>query len=247
MSLSVLSPEWPAPDAVKALVSTRQGGFSQGPWRSLNLGANCGDEGEHVDANRRRLTRLLPGAPRWLKQVHGTAVASFTSDTGSPGERLPGADASVTSLRHVVLAVLTADCLPVLLCDTSGTRVGIAHAGWRGLAAGVIENAVREMCVPPADLLAWLGPAIGGDVYEVGDEVRSAFLKHGSGFVTEAFQAHGDRWKLHLVAAARGILQGVGLRQVFGGSWCTFSDPDRFYSHRRDGVTGRMASCIWID
>lgn len=239
----LIKPDWPAPPGVCALSTTRNGGVSQGPWESFNLGDACGDKPGHVAANRKTLASLLPGDPPWMRQVHGNQVV----EGGQPGAQ---ADAAVTSEAGDVLVIMTADCLPVLLCDSEGTRVGAAHAGWRGLAGGVIEATVDAMNKAPESLMAWLGPAISGAVYEVGDDVRDAFAASpalGGRAVAHAFQRHGDRWLLDVYQAARVILAGLGVARVYGGNFCTFSDAGRFFSHRRDGRTGRMASLVWLD
>lgn len=238
-------PDWPAPPSVKALSTTRAGGASKGRWRSMNLGLHCGDDRADVMANRQRLRQALPAEPLWMRQEHGNRVLDDDSQAGEKTE----ADARVSSKVGAVLAVLTADCLPLLLCDDAGGRVGIAHAGWRGMARGVIEAAVERMDTKPGRMLAWLGPAIGGAVYEVGDEVREAFDGGNAASRAcrdQAFLRCRDRWLFDLAGAARIILTALGVERVYGGRWCTCSDPERFYSHRRDGVTGRMASLIWL-
>ena len=240
---TLIKPDWPAPPGVCALSTTRNGGVSQGPWESFNLGDACGDDPAHVAVNRKTLASLLPGNPPWMRQVHGKKVV----EGGQPGAR---ADAAVTSEAGDVLVIMTADCLPVLLCDSEGSRVGAAHAGWRGLAGGVIEATVDAMNKAPESLMAWLGPAISGAVYEVGDDVRDAFAASptlAGAAVSHAFQRHGERWLLDVYQAARVILAGLGVERVYGGNFCTFSDAGRFFSHRRDGVTGRMASLVWLD
>jgi YfiH family protein len=244
--IDVIRPEWPAPPNVRALSTTRHGGVSAGPWQSLNLGQNCGDDPGKVAANRGRLLKMLPAAPLWMRQVHGVRVL----DSGSPAIETVEADARVSERPGEVLAVLTADCLPLLVCDTGGERVAVAHAGWRGLAGGVIEATIERLAGAPERLLVWLGPAIGGRVYEVGAEVRGAFAGSASlaaEAVNGSFVASGDRWLLDLTAAARAVLGALGVENVFGGGYCTYSDPERFFSHRRDGVSGRMASVIWFD
>lgn len=240
----LLRPDWPAPEGVGALSTTRRGGVSRGPWESLNLSLSCGDKREDVLANRERLSRFLPAEPMWIRQVHGSRVLDPPTDAGEE------ADAAVSSARREVLAVLSADCLPVLLCDDRGRYIGVAHAGWRGLAAGVIEATVERMRISPGRLIAWLGPAIGGEAYEVGGEVREAFAG-ARAFARlcpeRAFIASGDRWRLDVAEAARVILAALGVERVYGGGFCTFGDPERFFSHRRDGVTGRMATMIWLE
>jgi len=216
-------PDWPAPQAVRALATTRQFG-------------DLKDE-----ASRRKMRAALPADPCWLRQVHGTGVIDASRYAG-PVE----ADASFTRRRGVVCAVTAADCLPVLLADERAEAVGIAHAGWRGLSAGVIEAAVAAMGVPATRLLAWLGPAIGPAAYEVGDEVRNAFLKADAG-AAEAFAAgRPGHWRLDLVAVARQRLAALGVTRVSGGGYCTATDAARFFSYRRDKASERMAAAVWL-
>lgn len=234
-------PDWPAPANVKALQTTRKGGFSAAPYASLNLGSHVGDNPLVVNRNRMLLAPLMPSEPVWLNQVHGISVA----DVGHAG-CLPQADASVSTHRGAVCVVMTADCLPVLLCDEQGTVVGAAHAGWRGLCDGVIEATVSAMQVPASSLMAWLGPAIGPDFFEVGDEVRAAFAAQQPQ-ATEAFAAGaGEKWMANIFLLARQRLQALGIHRIYGGGVCTCSDAERFYSYRRDGVTGRMGTFIWL-
>ncbi|PKO83311.1 MAG: peptidoglycan editing factor PgeF [Betaproteobacteria bacterium HGW-Betaproteobacteria-11] len=240
-ALDLIHPDWPAPRNVHALVTTRQGGVSQGPWARLNLAAHVGDEPAAVAENRRRLCAYLPAEPVWLNQVHGVRCVDA-------GQTLRGidADASFTRTRGVVCAVLTADCLPLLFCDEAGSVVAAVHAGWKGLAAGVIEAAVAAMAVPGERLLTWLGPAIGADHFEVGDEVREAFLAHDA-HTAEAFVTAGEgKWRGDLYQLARQRLLALGVQRISGSDTCTMCESERFYSFRRDEVTGRMASCIWL-
>jgi polyphenol oxidase len=235
-------PVWPAPARVRALITTRNGGGSTGPYASMNLGLRVNDDPAAVGANRRRLRQFLPAEPKWLNQVHGTSVATAESIT-DPVE----ADASVATSPGSVVAIMVADCLPVLFTDRGGNVVAAAHAGWRGLAAGVIENTVRALATPPKDVLAYLGPAIGPSAFEVGDEVRDAFVAVDPA-AGRAFQAHQPgKWLADLFLLARQRLAGAGVSGVYGGGQCTFSDPMRFFSHRRDKVSGRMAALIWIE
>lgn len=242
--LSVLVPDWPAPPAVRAVATTRLGGISRGPWASLNLGAHVGDEPAAVAENRRRLAESLslPESPRWLKQVHGRAVAHAEHDAAEAQ-----ADAMMSRTPGLVCAVLTADCLPVLLCDAAGRAVIAAHAGWRGLAGGVLEAAVDALWEEAEEpLLAWIGPAIGPDAYEVGAEVRDALLARDPQ-AESAFRAgRPGHWYLDLALVARQQLVAAGVGRVFGGRSCTFSDPAHFFSHRRDGQCGRQATLIWL-
>jgi len=239
--VEVIRPEWPAPANVRAFTTTRNSGFSRGAWSSLNLGNNCGDDPQHVEQNRRLLTRLLPCEPRWLKQVHGTRAVCWDE----ANERIE-ADAMVGDQAWQVCAVLTADCLPVLICNNAGTRVSAAHAGWRGLAAGVLESTVLAMGCEPRELIAWLGPAIGPQAFEVGKDVYDAFVNLENENAV-AFKPHGNRWLADLYQLARLALGRIGVSQVSGGGYCTYSDPKRLFSYRRDGVTGRIASMIWLE
>lgn len=236
-------PDWPAPAGVKALQTTRRGGVSAAPYDSLNLGDHVGDASLAVVRNRMSLGNLLPSEPVWLKQVHGTTVI----DTQVAGCGAPQADACISRQRGAVCVVMTADCLPVLLCDEQGSVVGAAHAGWRGLCDGVIEQTVQAMNVPPQQLLAWLGPAIGPQSFEVGDEVRAAFVAKQSAAET-AFVAHGaGKWLADIYRLARLRLEALGVMRIHGGGLCTVSDGERFFSYRRDGATGRMGSFIWLE
>lgn len=246
MSVAVLKPEWPIPQQVHAAFTLRQGGVSASPYDSLNVGAHVGDAADRVVENRRRVRRelRLPAEPAWLEQVHGTTVCDL--DETPAAERQAGADAVLTRRAGHVCVVQVADCLPVLLAERDGAAVAAVHAGWRGLAAGVLEAALAALGVEPHRLLAWLGPAIGPEHFEVGAEVRSAFLAHDSG-AAAAFSANArGRWQCDLAALARGRLAANGVAAVFGGQWCTYADPQQFFSYRRDGQCGRMAALIWI-
>jgi len=205
----------------------------------MNLGARCGDDADRVRRNRERLARMLPASPQWLQQVHGSAVATHSGCVA----REPEADALVAFAPGRVCAVLTADCLPVAFCDRAGSRVGVAHAGWRGLAAGILQATVDALGCGPDGVLAWLGPAIGPSVYEVGEDVAAAF----TGEFSRALEPRGDRWLLDLYTAARLKLAAAGVTAVSGGGLCTYSAPERFFSFRRDGNTGRMATLVWFD
>ena len=232
-----IRPEWPAPANVCAVSTTRAGGCSAPPWDSMNLGAHCGDDPAAVRRNRERLVADLPAEPLWLRQVHGAGVVSHPG--AACGE--PQADAAVAGESGRVCAVLTADCLPVLLCNREGSRVAAAHAGWRGLAAGALEATVRALGGEPAELLAWLGPAIGPSAYEVGGEVVAAFPEQ----FPAGFERSGERWRMDLYELARLRLKSCGVNAVFGGGHCTLTERARFFSYRRDGRTGRMATLIW--
>jgi len=239
--LPTMVPDWPAPAGVKALVTTRRGGVSKDAWKSLNLGMNCGDVPGNVVENRRLLQPMLPNPPKWLSQIHGKGVIEHDGNTGSRD----AADAIVSSNPGRVCAVLTADCLPVLFTDKRAGQVAVAHAGWRGLACGVLESTLNAMDSGPGDIMAWLGPGIGPDRYEVGDDVRDAFISK-SPAADRAFKPSGERWLANLYLLARQRLSEAGVENVYGGRHCTFSDSARFFSYRRDGVTGRMASLIWL-
>lgn len=238
--MQILHPDWPAPSNIRSLVTTRIGGASQPPYDSFNLGSHVGDTPEAVAANRATLRLHCPSEPKWLYQVHGKAVAQADSLV-SPME----ADASVAFESGTVCAVLTADCLPVLFCDRRGTRVAAAHAGWRGLAAGVLDASVLAMQCEPSEVLAWLGPAIGPHAFEVGDEVRDVFLSDLPEAEPAFVQGQSGKWLADIYLLARLRLMRAGVTAVHGGGFCTYSDRERFYSYRRDGVTGRMASLIW--
>jgi YfiH family protein len=235
--------EWPLPAGVRAAFTTRLGGVSQAPWDSFNLGAHVGDAPAHVAANRARLRELLdlPGEPGWLNQVHGAAVA----DLDAASAAAPTADASVTSAVGKACLIMVADCLPVLLAARDGRRIGAAHAGWRGLAAGVLENTVAAMGVPAGQLTAWLGPAIQQPNFEVGADVRAAFVSGDAGASDYFVPNTRGRWQADLAGLARRRLRALGIGDIHGGEWCTFADPRRFYSHRRDGKGGRMGALVW--
>lgn len=239
--LPLITPDWPAPANVKALQTTRQGGVSMGVYASLNLGDHVKDNPQHVAANRQLLSAYLPTEPVWLNQVHGVRVIDAALSSC-----LESADASVATRKQVVCVTMTADCLPVLLCDHAGTVVAAVHAGWRSLCDGVIEATVAAMPVPADQLMAWLGPAIGPEAFEVGGEVRAQFMAKDAQ-AEFAFQAKGDKWLSDLYTIARQRLQRLGVTQVYGGGHCTFSEPKTFFSFRRDGDTGRMGSFIWLE
>ena len=238
----MIQPDWPAPTRVKCLMTTREGGVSQTPWTSLNLGDHVGDDPLHVAANRARLRRQLPAGPGWLRQVHSARVVELGR------EPEPEADASFTRESGQVCAVLTADCLPVLLCDRAGSVVAAAHAGWRGLAGGVLEATVAAMQVPPEGILAWMGAAIGPQAFEVGDEVREAFVaQHPQAAAAFVPQPAPGKWLADIYQLARIRLKHAGVQAIHGGGRCTFNEVDSFYSYRRGGVTGRMAALIWLE
>ena len=230
--------DWPAARNIRAVCTTRAGGFSRGAWASFNLGTHCGDRDSHVAQNRDQLSKALPATPQWLNQVHGTTVVRHP---GQAGVELQ-ADAMVSFSPGEVCAVLTADCLPVFFCNRAGDRVAVAHAGWRGLASGVLQETIVALDADPAELLAWMGPAIGPQAYEVGRELADAFPEE----YPAGFTPHGDRFLLDLYTLADLKLRRLGVQAVSGGNFCTLGDPARFFSYRRDGVTGRMASLIWM-
>ena len=236
-------PDWPAPGNVKALITTRGGGVSIGPYASMNPADHVGDDPEAVRRNRALLRAVLPNDPHWLKQMHGVQVLRVTSDARG----VPEADAALTTLENQVCAVLTADCLPVLLCADDGSVVGVAHAGWRGLAAGVLERTVAAMGVPGARVLAYLGPAIGPDAFEVGAEVKTVFTAFDPAAAAAFRPGAPGKYYADLYTLARQRLARLGVMRCHGGGFCTYRDPQRFYSYRRDGASGRMAALIWIE
>jgi polyphenol oxidase len=245
-----IEPDWPAPAGVRALSTLRSGGVSAAPYASLNLGGHVGDAPEAVAQNRRTLAAAagLPSEPAWLAQIHGVEVVDldavrYQGTSGLP----PPADSAFTRRVGRVCAILTADCLPILLAADSGDLVAAAHAGWRGLAGGVIEAAVGALGVAPGRLMAWLGPAIGPQHFEVGPEVREALLQGDSG-AQDAFAPNArGRFMADLAALARRRLVSLGVDRIYGGGHCTFADGDRYFSHRRDGITGRQATLIWLE
>lgn len=240
--LPVLRPDWPAPANIHAVVTTRAGGVSLPPWDGLNLATHVGDDPAAVAENRRLLREglKLPSEPLWLEQVHGAVVC----DEPAPAEGRC-ADAGYSDQPGVVLAVLTADCLPVFLASIDGQEIAVAHAGWRGLEAGVLEATLDRFAAPAREIIAWLGPVIGPGAFEVGDEVRAVFVAHDPHAAAAFRPARPGHWLADLDLLARQRLAARGLASVHGGDLCTVSDPARFYSYRRDGVTGRMASLIW--
>ena len=239
-----IEPDWPVPAGVRALSTVRSGGVSTGAFQGLNLGAHVGDEPGAVAANRALLAAAAgyQGAPLWLDQVHSPR-AVYATDWQAGVQ----ADACVALAAGQVCAVMTADCLPVLFCDESGQSVAAAHAGWRGLLSGVLESTLFLMNAPPSKILAWIGPGIGQQAFEVGGEVREAFIAQDAG-AAAFFEANpAGRWQADLSGLARYRLNGLGLERVFGGDTCTASDPRRFFSYRRDGQCGRMASMVWLE
>ncbi|WP_435626781.1 peptidoglycan editing factor PgeF [Candidatus Ferrigenium straubiae] len=237
----LIVPDWPAPPNVRTLQTTRRGGVSATPYDSLNLGEHVGDNPLAVARNRVLLNHLLPGEPVWLEQVHGTGVA----DADMTDCRIR-ADACIARQRGSVCVVMTADCLPILLCDTQGTVVGAAHAGWRGLCDGVIEATVRAMQVAPQNLMAWLGPAISQEAFEVGDEVRAAFVAVQPQAASAFVPGQAGKWFADLYALARLRLNALGITEIYGGEHCTYCEREKFFSYRRDGATGRMGTFVWL-
>lgn len=244
--MSFMVPDWPLPPGVRAVQTTRSGGVSLAPYASLNLALHVGDDPAHVQANRQRLRQdlALPGEPLWLEQVHGTEV--YRAQDAALLAQAPHADAAYTRHRGVVLAIMTADCLPLLFAAQDGSEIAAAHAGWRGLAAGVLENTLRQFQAPPGEICVWLGPAISQAAFEVGDDVRDAFVQHGgeagAAFIPGSRPGH---WQADLYALARLRLRAAGVTWISGGDLCSFQDSARFYSYRRATPTGRMASLIW--
>ena len=237
-------PDWPAPVGIRSAITTRNHpGASLPPWNNFNLGDRCGDDPNHVAANRAALIDHLelPQAPHWLRQVHGNEVVRVTAGSA---QEVHEADAAVTSDAGVVLAILTADCLPVLFAGKGGARIGAAHAGWRGLAAGVLEATVAAMGDSPDQVIAWLGPAIGAKSYEIGAEVRDTFVTRDRNAEVAFTESRPGHWFCDLYALATQRLQACGVREIHGGGFDTRSD-ERFYSYRRDPSTGRFASLIW--
>jgi polyphenol oxidase len=251
--MNLIRPQWHAPKKVQSLVTTRTGGLSKSPYDSLNLGAHVGDDPVNVQGNRQLLRMQLPSDPLWMRQIHGIAISTPTSRSQSLDSVIE-ADGIVTKTSHEVLCILTADCLPVLFTAVDGSVIGASHAGWRGLSEGVLENTVCEMLLlnhhlVANDLIAWLGPAIGPDAYEVGEDVYQAFSNstipiESTDFVPIA--AKPGKYMANLYSLARSRLAAVGLSQIAGGQMCTYRDQEQFFSYRRNGATGRFASAIWI-
>ncbi|MET0534646.1 MAG: peptidoglycan editing factor PgeF [Steroidobacter sp.] len=239
-----ITPDWPVPPNVRAAATLRAGGVSKGSFASFNLGAHVGDDAGAVAENRRLLRAALdlPAEPTWLNQVHGTAVVTAGATQESP----PSADASVALKTGAVCVVLTADCLPVLFCNRAGTRIGAAHAGWRGLVGGVLAETIRALDVSPADLLAWMGPAIETDAFEVGSEVREQFVARDASNAAAFENNARGRWQADLYRLARNELTRLGVTNIHGGGFQCFADSERFFSYRRDTKTGRMATLIWM-
>lgn len=245
--LSVVAPDWPAPESITAYTTTRQSGLSEGGYSALNVADHVGDCPSAVAQNRARICSglAMPSHPHWLNQIHG-CQAVYLAD-GTVPTQIPTADASWTDRPGVVAVVATADCLPLLLCDAEGRWVAAVHAGWRGLAAGIVQQTLNVIAPDRPNTLAWMGPAISAHAFEVGPEVRSAFICRDAAHAACFRLGEGDRWWADLYALTRLELANAGVRSVFGGHWCTYLQRDWFYSYRRDRVCGRMASFIWLD
>lgn len=252
--MKVIAPEWSVPSSIHSFVTTRDGGLSSPPYQSLNLGDHVGDDPQKVQSNRLLVRELLPSNPIWLAQTHSTTVSTPTTRQQMQSDSAIHADASVTNLPNEVLAILTADCLPILIASADGTVIGAAHAGWRGLCAGVIENTVAEMLklsthLNAVDLMAWMGPAIGPQSFEVGVDVVEAFQKAHPQELEAAFvplQNKPGKYLADIYQLARTRLKLLGLKSISGGNRCTVKEDQEFFSYRRDGKTGRFASFIWI-
>ena len=243
-ALDWIIPDWPAPPSVRALFTTRNGGFSTGSCRSMNLGHACGDDPAPIAQNQQLLREVCGVEPLYLSQTHGTGVVAIDG-----AAQLCEGDGAVATQPGRAAIVRVADCLPVLFCDRSGTRVAAAHAGWRGLCAGVLEATVAAMHAGPEHIIAWLGPAIGPSAFEVGDEVRAAFVAVDAGAVAAftPFPGRPGKWLADLYALARMRLRAAGVVEVYRGGYCTLTDAQRFFSYRRDKTSGRMAALIWLD
>lgn len=242
--MSWLEADWPAPDCIRAGITLRQGGVSKPPYDSFNLATHVGDEPTKVNQNRAILNESLnlSGEPQWLEQVHSTKAVILPNEVA-----IPKADASYTTDKNIVCAVMTADCLPLLITDKHGSCVAAIHAGWRGLCDGIVEATIKKLPVESETLMVWLGPAIGADVYEVGKEVYDAFTKDHEE-AKQAFTATSEgHWLFDIYGLARLRLSKMGITQIYGSDHCTLSEEDKFFSYRRDDVTGRMASLIWIE
>ncbi|EAT11562.1 peptidoglycan editing factor PgeF [Bermanella marisrubri] len=236
------SADWPVPKHIKTLITTRDGGVSSAPYDSLNLGHHVEDDPQAVKENRSRLYQHLPGEPAWLQQVHGTVVVD--ANTAQSGIE---ADAVFSDSPAAVCAVMTADCLPVLFTNVQGTKVAAAHAGWKGLMEGVLEATLSKFSGDDV-IIAYLGPAIGPNAFEVGPEVRDGFIERNAD-AESCFRASSNKgkWLGDMYALARIRLLAQGVKRIYGGMECTFTQEDKYFSYRRDGMTGRMASCIWIE
>lgn len=236
-----ITPDWPTPDHIHAATTLRTGGVSLAEFSSLNLAEHVHDRPEHVLNNRQCIKTMLalPAEPIWLQQTHSTDVVCVDQVT-----LRPEADASYTAKKNTVCSIMTADCLPILLCDRQGTMIAAIHGGWRGLLKGIIENTLLKM--PDTQILAWMGPAIGAQRFEVGDEVRTAFIDKSSQFASAFKQQENGQYLANIYHIAKILLNNAGVEQIYGGDYCTVRDKERFFSYRRDGQTGRMATLIWM-
>lgn len=244
--MDLIAPEWAVPPNVRALCTTRSGGVSNGPYASLNLGTHVGDDAAQVMRNRAIVAESMAARPVYMEQVHGTVVARLDARSGDGVQ----ADGCFTREKGIACTIMVADCLPVLIAASDGSVIGAAHAGWRGACNGVVEATVAAMGVTPSSLVAWLGPCIGPEAFEVGDEVRAAFMARDER-AARHFRDHGPgKWLADLQALARMRLQGLGVTRIDGNDgareWCTVSNPSRFFSHRRDRVSGRFAAAVWL-
>ena len=241
--IEFLQPEWEVPAAVRAFVTTRAGGYSEGPYAGFNLGQHVGDDDSHVARNRAELVKALslPQEPSWIRQTHSTQAVVLEQESHRE------ADAAITRKPGMVAVIMTADCLPIMLCDREGSEVAALHAGWRGLQGGIIDATLERMQTPNSELQAWIGPGISQENFEVGDEVYAAFVESidsCEGF----FVPHGaGHWLCDLPGIAQHVLERQGITGVTRDPHCTYRDESMFYSYRRDGITGRMASLIWIN
>ncbi len=259
LSQMIIQADWDAPDNVRTLITTRVGGYSHPPYKSFNLAMHVGDDPQNVAQNRTKLKELLPSEPKWLNQIHSSRII----DAADTDPQLD-ADGSITTQKNIVSVVMTADCLPVLICNRQGSAVAAVHAGWRGLLEGIVEQAAEQLLKLSAcqreDIRVWLGPAIGPNNFEVGEDVRQAFLaqaRHRGGYhyelIDQCFSEHTktsdgqNKYLADIYQLARVRLSATGVDNISGGHYCTYSEADKFYSYRRDGVTGRMASMIWIE
>ncbi len=251
---SMFQADWDAPKTIRTLITTRAGGYSQPPYNSFNLAMHVGDEPQSVQKNRDILRQVLPAEPVWLNQIHSNRLVD-AGQTTTPVD----ADGSFTKDKNTVSLVMTADCLPALICNRQGNAVAAVHAGWRGLLEGIVEQGVKQILAvsqcQPQDIMVWLGPAIGADYFEVGEDVRQLFLQRESGsdpidlcFSPLMIAESGEnKYLADIYQLARLRLSAIGVDNVSGGHYCTYSEADKFYSYRRDAVTGRMASMIWIE
>lgn len=244
MAESFISVNWPAPDSVRAIITTRNGGQSLTPYASFNLAEHVGDNPISVQKNRQALVRSaqLPAEPLWLKQTHSTRVID-----ASQWQADVEADAIICDVPNLVCVVMTADCLPVLITDKSGSQIAAVHAGWRGLLHGIIENTLAKFNAPASELIVWLGAAIGPEAFEVGPEVKEAFVAIDSLAESAFVPSHSDRFLADIYQLARQRLSAQGVSAIYGGDYCTYTEKERFFSYRRDGITGRMATLIWIE